>query len=337
MGQVTPGEQQTLQIARMTDKQDIDKIRLPKPRTGEIAEVAVLPGHVYVLPFFPETATFDFQEHNVLIRLDDGSSLILLDFFEATQRDGFYLELPDGVTLLGKDIWEAVLPPDKDFHTDFGRLAFGPALRETATESALPPEVHGEMLSPALPEEKPSGPLPSGGVIGDEDLFLPLPMSLLAEHPCDGSYLSEGGVPDVSVPEGAHSGPDMPVSDVLSFGKSFFPALSLLPRQFAGPEALGRLDNNTDSGLSGIAPATEDGRGILQLEDLLDASLPALPSENFSLFSDPAFSSENTVATSSAPGGPNGLTSSGDINGSLTESDCLSDSSLLTFLHLVSL
>lgn len=320
----------------MTDKHDIDKIRLPKPQPGEIAEVAMLPGHVYVLPFFPETATFDFQDHNALIQLDDGSGLILRDFYEAAQQEDFYLELPDGVTLLGKDVWEAVLPPDKDFHTDIEQLAFGAAPQAVATEHSLPPEVHGEAHAPERLEEPPCGRLPPWDIIDDADLFLPLPISLLAEHPLDGPSLSVGGISDLSVPESILSGPDVSVTEALSSGNPFFPALSLVPRQSADPEGLDRLGNNTDPG---IAPtlATEGGHCILQLEDLLDSSLPALSSESFSLFSDPAFSSENAKAISSVPGRANGVASSGEINGSLAENDCLSDSSLLTFLHLVSL
>lgn len=92
------------------------KIMVAQPEAGEIRQVAVRPGMTYQLGFYPDSADFALQDADVRVSFEDGAILALTGFFSIS--GDFLLELPDGTTLSGKDVADALSMDLKDFHTN---------------------------------------------------------------------------------------------------------------------------------------------------------------------------------------------------------------------------
>ena len=105
----------------------ITKVTLDKPAPGETAQISIEPGHVYVLGFYLDITTFTDDGRDIRILFDDGSHMVLRDFFSAAKTGDFYLELPDGAMLLGKDIADAMSYKLEDFQPSGGFFLPGEA------------------------------------------------------------------------------------------------------------------------------------------------------------------------------------------------------------------
>ena len=93
-------------------------VMLNKPAAGETVQVAIRNGQVYLLDFEPGETTWSNSGKDILIKFEDGSGMVLRDFFAAAKGGDFYLKLPDGAVLSGKDVVEVITTPLDDFHTN---------------------------------------------------------------------------------------------------------------------------------------------------------------------------------------------------------------------------
>ena len=100
----------------------ITKVTLAKPTPGETVRIPMQTGHVYILDFYLDITTFSDDGRDIRIQFDDGSDMLLQDFFTVAKTGDFYLELPDGVMLLGKDIADAMSYKLEDFHPSNGHF-----------------------------------------------------------------------------------------------------------------------------------------------------------------------------------------------------------------------
>lgn len=98
----------------------MSKITLLKPDAGETAHCTVQHGHVYVFDFDSSDATFDRVNGALKISFEDGSQLLLQDFYTETLIADLFIELPDGARVSGRELAEAMEFMPEDFQTDSG-------------------------------------------------------------------------------------------------------------------------------------------------------------------------------------------------------------------------
>jgi hypothetical protein len=114
------------------------EVELCRPQAGEARQIAMQPGHAYVLDFEPYTAEFTLDGADLYFTFDNGAVLSLKDFMIAAAAGDFTLRLPDGVQISGKDTAESLNLSPESFHTD-GLLASlqteAPLFAETRTET----------------------------------------------------------------------------------------------------------------------------------------------------------------------------------------------------------
>ena len=94
----------------------MSKVTLTRPAAGETVHVDMRKGHVYLLEFDLGETTVADNGKDVLLTFDDGSGMVLRDFFFAAKAGDFYLTLPDGVMLSGKDVVESLAFSPENFH-----------------------------------------------------------------------------------------------------------------------------------------------------------------------------------------------------------------------------
>lgn len=118
----------------MAEYEGLDKVVLDKPSPGEKSEHRIEEGHVYVFAFYLDVALFEAKDDDCLILFDDASELLLRNFFStASSIRSFYLEMPDGILVSGKDAAEAMNLPLNDIKPGAGQ-----ALLDEDQESVLP-------------------------------------------------------------------------------------------------------------------------------------------------------------------------------------------------------
>ena len=107
------------------------KITVLKPDSGSESTVAIQHGQTYVFDFFPEVASTECEGKDVRLVFDDGARILLQNFLSEASAGEFYLELPDGSLLLGKDVAEALslalqdLIPSAQFYLDETAMGAG--------------------------------------------------------------------------------------------------------------------------------------------------------------------------------------------------------------------
>ena len=92
----------------MAEDDVMSKVTLSRPAVGEIVQVAMRQGHVYLLEFDLGETTVAGSEKDVLLTFDDGSGMVLQNFFSAAEAGDFYLTMPDGIMVSGKDMLESL-------------------------------------------------------------------------------------------------------------------------------------------------------------------------------------------------------------------------------------
>ena len=85
------------------------EITLARPEHAAEVTVTVEPGHVYALNFDIGAAEADVSGQGLVLRFDDGASLVLQNFFAVAAEADFYVRLSDGTLLLGKDMADSFL------------------------------------------------------------------------------------------------------------------------------------------------------------------------------------------------------------------------------------
>ena len=146
------------------------EITIGMPETSTAATVAVKPGYTYSLGFDPGAVESDVEGPSLVFRFDNGSSLVLQDFFIVAAQDDFYLRLADGALLSGKDVADSFLLNLQDFACGAGGLleaddGLAPYLGENSSEhaaeiaggsdfklSALPAAEEGARLVGGMPQ-----------------------------------------------------------------------------------------------------------------------------------------------------------------------------------------
>ncbi len=95
----------------MADTAELTSISVEKPAPGQTVDLAVSPGHAYVLDFEPSSAMFEKQGDSLHIDFENGGTLHLQCFFSSLRDGGFHLVMPDGAAVNAKDLADALLMP----------------------------------------------------------------------------------------------------------------------------------------------------------------------------------------------------------------------------------
>ena len=85
------------------------EITLARPEHAAEVTVTVEAGRVYALNFDIGAAEADVSGQGLVLRFDDGASLVLQNFFAVAAEADFYVRLADGTLLLGKDMADSFL------------------------------------------------------------------------------------------------------------------------------------------------------------------------------------------------------------------------------------
>ena len=109
--------------AVMAGDDAMSKVTLARPAAGETAHIAMQRGHVYLLEFDLGETTVADNGKDVLLTFDDGSGMVLQNFFSAAKAGDFYLTLPDGAMLSGQAVVESLALSLENFHPS-GDCAF---------------------------------------------------------------------------------------------------------------------------------------------------------------------------------------------------------------------
>lgn len=154
----------------------MSKVTLARPAAGETAHIAMQKGHVYLLEFDLGETTVADNGKDVLLTFDDGSGMVLQNFFFAAKAGDFYLTLPDGVMLSGKDMVESLALSLENFHPS-GDCAFAGDVHdglssplfsaEGDSSSGHPHGIHCEVSAGHGAPEQPFSP----GALDEADLF----------------------------------------------------------------------------------------------------------------------------------------------------------------------
>jgi hypothetical protein len=86
----------------------MSRIPLCKPAAGETTQFVVKHGCVYVLDFDTSSVTFSRDNGNLDMVFEDGSQLVLRDFYTETKVGDLFLELPDGAVVSARDVIQAM-------------------------------------------------------------------------------------------------------------------------------------------------------------------------------------------------------------------------------------
>ena len=189
----------------MIGDERMNKVLLSKPAPGETAEIFVNDGCIYVLNFYLDTTTLEHDGNDVMIHFEDGADMMLRNFFTASVTGGFYLELPDGLLLLGKDMAETLDYALENFKPG-GQFAAGESAQGPWSEdSAVPTTAHHE---PGFLPSSPTSACTLAPYAPSSCAILPLPAKFLPiedlldtspENPAAGKIISlEHLLPNVS-------------------------------------------------------------------------------------------------------------------------------------------
>ena len=156
------------EYAVMAGNDAMSTIKLNKPGAGETVQVAMQRGHVYSLDFDIGVTTFVESGKDIVLRFDDGAGMVLQNFISTAKSGDFYLKLPDGALLLGKDVVDAVTRTLDDFHPSNDGYALWDEAHD-ANQSGAPAHsehrdfVHGsadhQIFSPVSADTHGAGPI----------------------------------------------------------------------------------------------------------------------------------------------------------------------------------
>lgn len=293
----------------------MSKQLLYKPEAGKTAQCAVQHGHVYVLDFDTSDVTFARSDGDLTMAFDDGSHLILRDFYNESLIGDLYLELPDGAVLSGRDVAEAMDLVPEDFITGSGPVLSAENNHLTnsgdlSTESVLLPLTGQEVESrPLLSGAYSISDLPAheSPVLSDAEPYIAFSHAgtISSMHDAHSGLIEYSGnglktdnaAHDLLVESGEDEGIyynsslfDLSNETALSAftipvqGEDSAPAL-ITPRgssQFSFSPLTAQADtaadtlNSNDDGLPLLSPKNGKEPDLLLLEDLLDTTMPEL-------------------------------------------------------------
>lgn len=181
----------------------VHKVTLSRPVAGETVQITVHDGWVYLLDFDLGATTVAENGKDVTLTFDDGSGMVLHNFFSAARAGDFYLTLPDGAVLSGRDMVDTLTFSLDKFHPSDG-LVVSDAEHEGGASLNPDPEAasgagpflalfspcgHGK--GPSLGEVLDIAP-PAGAGADDLDSLLP-PPATPHQPPLPGGCQEAGG------------------------------------------------------------------------------------------------------------------------------------------------
>ena len=266
----------------------MSRITLLKPNAGEAAHCTVQHGHVYVFGFDSSDATFDRTNGALKISFEDGSELLLQNFYTEMQIADLFLELPDGARVSGRELAEAMEFMPEDFQTDSG-TAVAMETQNFQAEAGVHLQADaGSLYSPSTSKLFSSSELPHTGDLG----FRNYPQ-ILAERSDAGRdelHSEEHDSNTVFFPSREDTGvfaasesTDDPVlsaffvpqlEDGALSGNGHFPAGESGPvSHLAGFSGKGSVSTQESTDNTRFYPTESKTGSLLVLEDLLDTSL----------------------------------------------------------------